>query len=86
MFTREVGSAPDPSKADVLDLMAGRTQRDHPNQALDTRSLGVLPNLMALDGVPWATSTTNLATTVRVLVDLPANPIPILRRDLIPHI
>lgn len=86
MFTREVGSAPDPSKANVLDLMASRAQRDHPNQALDTRSLVVLPNLMALDGVPWPSSTTNLTTTARVLVDLPANPIPILRRDLISHI
>lgn len=86
MFTREVGSTPDPSKANVLDLMTGRTQRGHPNQTLDTRSLVVLPNLMALDRMPWTSSTTNLATTVRVLVDLPANPIPIPRRYLISHI
>gem|GEM_PF-1876591 len=52
MFTREFGSAPDPSKANVLDLMAGRAQRNHPNQALGTRGLVVFPNLMALDGVP----------------------------------
>jgi len=86
MFTREVSAAPDPSEADVLDLMAGRAQRDHPNQALDTCSLVVLPNLMALDGVPWTSSTTNFATTAGALVDLSTNPIPILGRYLISHI
>lgn len=70
MFTREIGSAPDPGKANVLDLMAGRAQRDHPNQALDTRSLVVLPNLMALNRVPRAAATTYLAAATSVLVYL----------------
>jgi len=86
MVTREVGSAPDPSEANVLDLMAGWPQRDHPSQALDTRSLVVLPNLMALDRMPWTSSTTNFATTPRVLIDPPTNPIPVLRRNPISHI
>jgi hypothetical protein len=86
MLTCEVGSAPDPSKTNVLDLMTGRAQRDHANQALDTRRFVVLPNLMALDRVPEASPATNLAATVCIPIDLSADPIPIPRRHLISHV
>ena len=86
MLTCEVGSTPYPREADVLDLMASRTQSNHPNQALDAGGLVVLPHLMALNRVSGATAATYLAVTTGVLVYLRANPVPIPRGHLIPNV
>lgn len=70
----------------MLDLMANWTQGGHASQALNTRGLVILPDLMTLDRVSGSATTTYLTVAARNLIDLLANPVPIRRRYLVPNI
>jgi hypothetical protein len=66
----------DVGEPDVLDLMAGRAQRDHPNEHLHAGPVVVAPHLVALHRVFRAFAAADLAAVVGLPVDLPADAIP----------
>lgn len=70
MRTRDIATTLDPSKADVLDLMASRTKRDHPDKALDPCGFVVLPHLMAFHRMLAAAAAANLTALPSILVGL----------------
>ncbi len=70
MRTRDIATTLDPSKADVLDLMASRTKSNHPDKALDRYGFVVLPHLMALHGILATAPATNLTTMPSILIRL----------------
>ncbi len=55
---------------EVLDLVAGRAQADHADQALDAGRLVVGPDLMALDRVGGAVAATDLAAARTLMYQL----------------
>ncbi|HTA36104.1 MAG TPA: hypothetical protein VK761_05265 [Solirubrobacteraceae bacterium] len=70
MRTRDIATTLDPSKADVLDLMASRTKRNHPDEALHPYGLVVLPHLMALHRMFATAPAANLTAMPSILISL----------------
>jgi hypothetical protein len=70
MCTRDIATTLDPSKSDVLDLMASRTKGNHPDKALHPYGFVVLPNLMALHRMFATAPAANLAATPSILIGL----------------
>jgi hypothetical protein len=66
----DLASALHPRQTDVLDLVTGWTESDHPDQALDASRAVVLPDLVALDRMPRSPLSADLASTAGMLVDL----------------
>ncbi len=84
MGTRLVATTDGVRSTQVLDLVAGGTQRDHADEALDERRVVVAPLLVALDGVGGATATADLTAIAGVLVGPPSQDVPRLARELRP--
>ena len=66
----------DAGEPQVLDLMAGRAQRDHPHQRVRPAPVVVVPHLVALHRTLGAFAATELAAVAGLAVDLPAYAIP----------
>lgn len=84
MGTRLVATTDGVRSTQVLDLVAGGTQRDHADEALDERRVVVAPLLVTLDRVGRATAATNVTEVAGVFVGAPTQGVPCLARELRP--
>ena len=82
--TRPLATTDGVRSPQVLNLVAARAQRDHPDEPLHERRIVVAPLLVALDRVGGATTTTDLTAIASVSVAAPAQHIPRRARELRP--
>ena len=77
-----LGVTLDGGRADVRCLVAGGTERDDPHERLHVSVIVVVPKLVAFNGVLGAALAADLAAVAGLLLAVPAEAIPVLRRQL----